>query len=150
MHLSVERLTAKPKLRLKPVIFFVVCFVVLVVASYFNSEPQRAFYAGLAAALAIAMIVQYRRESALVRNALFATAVVTSYRVVGKYAPRFGKGVPVFKYEFVAFDQKTYTRETGWGAAGLQQGSQIAVLYNPENPARSHPLGGFVFYSFAV
>ncbi|HVO81580.1 MAG TPA: hypothetical protein VMT28_12665 [Terriglobales bacterium] len=48
----------------------------------------------------------------------------------------------------VAFDQKTYHGETGWGAAGLKKGSRITILYNPENPARSHPLHGFLFYSF--
>jgi len=95
---------------------------VLLVARYLNSEPHRAFYGGLAAALAIAMVVQYRRESALVRNALSATAVVTSYRVVGKSAPHPGKGVPVFKYEFVAFDQQTYTGETGLGRGGTSAG----------------------------
>jgi hypothetical protein len=139
----------RPKLRLKPIIFLGACFAVLVVASYFNREPHRAFYGGLAAAVAIAMIVQYCRETALARNALSATAVVTSYRVVGKHAPYFGKGVPVFKYEFVAFDQKIYRGETGWGAAGLQNSSRFTVLYNPEDPARSHPLHGFVFYSLA-
>jgi hypothetical protein len=56
--------------------------------------------------------------------------------------------VPIIKYEFVAFDQKMYHGETGWGARGLQKSSQIKILYNPENPARNHPLGGFVFYSF--
>lgn len=142
--------TKKPKLRLKPIIIFGGCFVMLVVASYFNSEPHRAFYGCLAAALAIAVVVQYRRESALVANALSAIAIVTRYRVIGKYAPHFGRGVPVFKYEFVAFDQRTYKGETGWGAAGLQQGSQVTVLYNPENPARSHRLDGFVFYSFGI
>ena len=66
----------------------------------------------------------------------------------GRHAPYFGKGVPIIKYEFIAFDQKTYQGETGWGATGLEKGSQITILYNPENPRKSHPLGGFVFYSF--
>jgi len=148
MHLSARLQTAQPRLRLKPIIFFGACFAVLIEASYFNREPHRALYGGLAATLAIAMIVQYRREAALVRNALSATALVTSYRVVGKFAPHFGKGVPVFKYEFVAFDQMTYSGETGWGAGGLSKGSHIAVLYDPENPKRNHPLHGFAFYSF--
>jgi len=147
-RISPESVAAQPRFRLRPLVFFGACFLVLVVASYFNREPHRAFYGSLAAALAIAMIVQYRRETALVRNALSATAVVTDHRIRGKYASYFGGGVPIIKYEFVAFDQKTYHGETGWGATGLRKGSQITILYNPENPARSHPLRGFVFYSF--
>ena len=145
---SVEPQTTQPKLRLRPIIFFGACFSVLVLASYFNREPHRALYGALAAALAIAMIVQYRRETALVRNALSATAVVTDHRIRGKHAPYFGGGVPVIQYEFVAFDQRKYTGETGWGTTGLTKGSHIVELYNPDDPVRNHVLNGFVFYSF--
>jgi hypothetical protein len=103
---------------------------------------------GLLAFFAFAIIVQYRRETILARNHLSAIALVTGYRLRGKGVPHFGKGVPTIKYEFLAFDQKTHHGETGWGTAGLQKGSQISILYNPENPARNHSLGGFVFYSF--
>lgn len=138
----------KPKLRIRPVLFFVGCLAVLGFATYFKPEPYRAFYGGLATLFAFALLVQYRRETSLVRNRLSAIGTVTDYRVRGKGVPHLGKGVPTIKYEFVAFDQKTYQGETGWGAAGLMKGSQITVLYNPENPAKNHPLGGFVFYSF--
>jgi hypothetical protein len=138
----------QPKLRLRPVVFLGVCATVLAVASYFKPEPHREFYGALAALLVFAMMYQYRKETSLVRNHLSAIAVVTDYLVRGKHAPYFGGGVPIIKYEFVAFDQKTYAGETGWSTTGLQKGSQITILYNPENPARSHPLGGFVFYSF--
>jgi len=143
-----ELLTVQPKLRLRPIVFFGACVLVLAAASYFKPEPYRAFYGGLAALLVIAMIVQYRRERLLVSNRLSAIGVVTDYTVRGKHAPYLGKGVPVIKYEFIAFDQKTYHGETGWGAASLRKGSQLTILYNPENPAKNHPLGGFVFYSF--
>jgi len=141
-------MTPPTKLRLRPVLFFVGCLAVLGFASYFKPEPYRAFYGALAALLTFALVVQYRRETSLMRNRLSAIGIVTEHRVRGRHAPYFGKGVPVIKYEFVAFDQKTYQGETGWGAAGLEKGSQITILYNPENPARSHPLGGFIFYSF--
>ena len=143
-----ELLIREPKVRLGPVIFFIVCAGVLAAASYFKPEPYRAFYSGLAGLLTFALFCQYRKEARLVRNHLSAVAVVTDYRVRGKHAPYFGGGVPIIKYEFVAFDQKTYKGETGWGAAGLHKGSHIPILYNAENPARSHPLGGFVFHSF--
>jgi hypothetical protein len=143
-----EVLTHEHSLRLRPIIFFSACVIVLALASYLQAEPHRAIYGGLAALLVFTLVVQYRREKFLVRNHLCAIAIVTEYRVRGKGIPHFGKGVPTYKYEFVAFDQKTYQGETGWGAAGLQKGSQITILYNPENPASSHPLGGFIFYLF--
>jgi hypothetical protein len=141
-------LTAKPKLRLKSVLFFGTCVAVLGWATYFKPEPYRAFYGGLAGLLIFALVYQFRKETSLVRNHLSAVAVVTDHRVRGKYAPYFRGGVPIIKYEFVGFDHKTYQGETGHGARSLQKGSQITILYNPENPTRSHPLGGFVFYSF--
>jgi hypothetical protein len=119
---NVELLTLQPKVRLRPIVFFVACVLVLACASYFKAEPYRAFYGALAGLLAFAMIVQYRRERLLVGNRLSAIGAVTEYRVRGKGVPHFGKGVPTIKYEFVAFDQKTYQGETGWGAAGLQKG----------------------------
>jgi hypothetical protein len=141
-------LTIRPRRRLRPIIFFGLCFALLAVVAYFKPQPYRAVYGGLAALATLGMIVQFRRESALIRNRLSATAVVVDHLVRGKHAPYFGGGVPIMKYEFLAFDQKTYYGETGWGAAALTKGSHITVLYDPENPARSHPLGGFVFFSF--
>jgi hypothetical protein len=145
---NVQLLSLEGKLRIRPVVFFLACVTVLGCASYFKLEPYRAFYGALAGLLAFALLVQYRRETSLVRNQLSATGIVTEHRVRGRHAPYFGKGVPTIKYEFVAFDQQTYQGETGWGAGGLNNGSQITILYNPENPARSQPLGGFLFYSF--
>jgi hypothetical protein len=58
------------------------------------------------------------------RTASFALSVR------GRHALYFGKGVPIIKYEFLAFDQKTYHGETGWGARSLPPGPQItASLY---------------------
>jgi hypothetical protein len=147
-NVSFRLQSLQPKLRLRPVIFFGACVAFLACMSYLEPEPERAAYGLLAASGSIVLIVQYYRESSLVKNRLPAVGIVTDYRVRGKGVPHFGKGVPVIKYEFIAFDQKAYHGETGWGAAGLNKGSQIAILYNPENPARSHPLNGFLFYSF--
>jgi hypothetical protein len=143
-----ELLTGKPKLRFRPIVFFSACVLVLAAASYFKPQPYRALYGGLAGLLIFAMAYQYRKETRLLGNHLSAVAVITDYRLRGKHAPYFGGGVPIIHYEFLAFDQKTYRGETGWGAKGLHVGSYITVLYNPENPTRSHPLRGFVFYSF--
>ena len=140
--------TLQPKFQFRVVGFFFLCFAFLGYLSYARRGPIRVFYGGLSALGTVALIVQYRKESALVHNRLSAVGVVTEYKVRGKGAPYLGKGVPTIKYEFVAFDQKTYKGETGWRAAGLHQGSQVTVLYNPENPAANHPLSGFIFYSF--
>ena len=118
---SSELLTLQPKPRIRPIVFFAGCILVLGCASYFKPEPYRAFYGGLAAFFAFAIIVQYRRETILARNHLSAIALVTGYRVRGKGVPHFGKGEPTIKYEFLAFDQKTHHGETGWGTAGLQK-----------------------------
>ncbi|MGH9515815.1 MAG: DUF3592 domain-containing protein [Terriglobales bacterium] len=148
LKIDPQPLTAKPRIRLRPVLFLLACGLVLGLASYFRPEPYRALYGSLAGLLIFALVYQYRKETSLVRNHLSAVAVVTDYVVRGKHAPYFGGGVPIIKYEFVAFNQKTYQGETGHGARSLQKGSQITILYNPENPTVSHPLGGFVFYSF--
>jgi len=111
---------------------------------------------GFAVLGAAAMIVQYRRERAVAHNRLSAAGVVTDYRiplrtksqVLNFIGSKFSPDVPRMKYAFVAFDQKTYTGETGWNAYGLFKGAQITVVYNPENPATNHPLRSFVFYSF--
>jgi hypothetical protein len=145
---GVQLLTAQSKLRLRPIVFFGCCLTLLAIMSYAKPEPYRAFYGVLATLGSFALIVQFRRETKLVRNRLSAIAVVTDYRVRGRRAPYLGKGVPIIKYQFVAFDQKAYYGETGWGSAGLIKGSELTVLYNPENPARNHPLIGFVFYTF--
>ena len=145
---SLRLRTMHAKLKLRVAAFYILCIVFLAYLTYRTHWPYRAFYGGLSVLAAVSLIVQYRREHVLVQNRLSAIGVVTEYKVRGKGAPHLGKGVPVIKYQFVAFDQKTYQGETGWGAAGLEEGSQVTVLYNPENPAKNHPLTSFVFYSF--
>jgi hypothetical protein len=88
---------------------------------------RRAYYGTLCAVAALAMIVRYRRERALVSNRLLVDAFVTDWgkpwrsrsRFVDFFLARLSGNIPVMKYSFVAFDQKTYTGETGWGALGL-------------------------------
>src|SRR3989441_713756 len=139
----------RPKLQIRVAAFYILCIVFLAYLTYRTHWPYRAFYGGLCVLSAAALIVQYRREHALVQNRLSAIGVVTEYKVRGKGAPHLGKGVPVIKYQFVAFDQNTYQGETGWGAARLEEGSQLTVLYDPQSPAKSHPLTSFIFYSFS-
>lgn len=153
---SIHLQTLKPKFHLRRAGVFIVAIVVLGYIGYWRGGVSLAYLGGVAILGAAAMIVQYRRESAIVYNRLSAAGVVTDYRIPGRtksriinfFLSKFSPEVPIMKYSFVAFDQKTYTGETGWGAYGLYKGAPITVLYNPENPARNHPLTSFLYYSF--
>jgi hypothetical protein len=147
-HAALTTFAIQPKFRMRAVLFFGACLAALAVVSYLKPQPYRAAYGALGAATAITLTLQYRREHGLIRNRLSATGVVTDYRLRGRGAPHLGKGVPIIRYEFVAFDLRTYHGETGWGTQRLNNGSQLTILYDPGNPTTSHPLKGFVFYSF--
>src|ERR1700756_5138741 len=140
--------SAQPKIRMRAVLFFSICLAALAFISYAKPQPYRAAYGSLGAVTAVILVLQYRKERGLIRNRLSATGVVTDYHLRGRGAPHLGKGVPIIKYEFVAFDQRTYHGETGWGAQGLHKGSRLTILYEPGNPASNQPLQGLVFYSF--
>jgi len=153
-QLSVQ--TARATLRWRVVAVFVAVIFILGMVSLYNSGVRRAYYGVLSAAAALALIVQYSRERAVVGNRLLAEAVVTAWRrpvrsrsrVVNAIFSRFSGNIPVMKYSFTAFDQKTYAGETGWGARDLYIGARILIVYDASKPARSHPLRSFVFYTF--
>src|SRR6266849_1803203 len=119
--------TVKPKLRLRVVGFYIFCIAFLGYLSYAKHGVYRAFYGGLSALAAAALIVQYRRERVLADCRLSAVGIVTEFKIRGKGAPYLGKGVRVIKYEFVAFDQKAYHGETGWGTGGFAEGDHVTV-----------------------
>lgn len=147
----------QPRLHLRrPAIIILLIVPLLIGVSFFKNGPERFFYRGLAVLVVLAFIVQYRREHAIVYNHLSTIGEVTGYRIPGRSRYRiirvlmapFAPEVPIIKYSFLAFDQKTYGGETGFGARDLHRGDRILIIYNPENPAKNHPLGGFIFYSF--
>jgi hypothetical protein len=148
--------TLQPRFHLRIAAIFILAIVFLGFLSFTKRGVYRAYYGGLSGLAAAALIVQYCRERTIVHNRLSAVGAVTHYRIPLRSGPRivrflvskFSPEVPRIKYSFVAFDQKTYTGETGWGARGLYKGAEITVLYNPQNPARNHPLTSFIFYSF--
>jgi hypothetical protein len=148
--------TLKPKFHLRAAGVFILAIVVLGYVGYRRHGVYRAYFGGLGVLAGVALVVQYRRERTIVHNRLSAVGVVTDYRIplrsrsriANFFVSKFSPEVPLIKYSFVAFDQMTYTGETGWGTFGLYKGAQITVLYNPENPARNHPLTSLVFYSF--
>lgn len=148
--------TLRPRFHPRIAAIFVATILILGFLSLRKHGPYRAYYAVLSSSAAAVFIVQYRREYAIVHNRLSAVGIVTDYRIPLQSVPRivrllarkFSPEVPLIKYSFVAFDQKTYTGETGWRAGALYKGAQIIVLYNPENPAANHPLRSFIFYSF--
>ena len=153
---SMRLQTLKPQFHLRRAGIFILAIVVLGYIGYRRGGVYLAYLGGVAVLGAAALIVQYRREHAVVHNRLSAVGVVTDYRIPGRtksrivnfFLSKFSPDVPLIKYSFVAFDQKTYTGETGWGAYGLYKGAQITVLYNAGNPARNHPLTSFLYYSF--
>jgi hypothetical protein len=144
---SPELLTLQPKPRIRPIVFFAGCILVLGCASYFKPEPYRAFYGGLAAFFAFAIIVQYRRETILARNHLSAIALVTGYRVRGQGVPHFGKGVPRSNMS----SSPSIRRRTMEKPAGAQPVCRKVRKYRYRTTRRIRPeiisLGGFVFYS---
>jgi hypothetical protein len=152
--LSVQ--TARAALRWRAVAVFIAVILILGMVSFYNRGVRRACYGVLSAAAALALIVQYSKERTVASNRLLAEAVVTNWRrpvcsrsrVVNAILSRLSGNTPVMKYSFTAFDQKTYTGETGWGARDLYIGARILIVYDASKPARSHPLRSFVFYSF--
>lgn len=149
--------TLEPRFRWRAVAVFVVVIAGLAVAAYFTQDKiYRGYYGGLAGLATIALVIQYGRERALAFNRLSATGVVTDYavparsrwRILNWVISRFAPDVPLIKYSFVAFDQKTYEGQTGWGTQKLQKGATIIVLYDAANPAANHPLTSFVFFTF--
>lgn len=153
---SMRLQTLQPKFHLRAVAVFILAIVILSYVGVRRHGVFRAYYGGIACLAAVALIVQYRRERTIVHNRLSAVGVVTEYsiplrsksRVLNFIASRFSPGVPLIKYSFVAFDQKTYKGETGWGATNFYEGSRVTVLYDPGNPAANHPLTSLIFYSF--
>jgi hypothetical protein len=153
-QLSVQ--TARATLRRRAVAVFVAVILILGIVSLYNHGVHRAYYGVLSAAAALALIVQYGRERAVASNRLLAEAVVTAWRrpvrsrsrVLNAILSQLSGNAPVMKYSFTAFDQRTYTGETGWGARGLYIGARIPIVYDASKPARNHPLRSFVFFSF--
>lgn len=149
--------TARATLRWRTVAMFVAVIFILGIVSLHSRGERRAYYGILFAAAALALIVQYSRERALVGNRLLAEAAVTQWRtpvrsrwrVLNAILSQLSGNIPVMKYSFVAFDQKTYTGETGWGARDLRVGARILIVYDASKPARNHPLRSFVFFSFS-
>ena len=154
VNAHVQVMQARLRLRVAGLLFAVIA--ILAILGFFSAGVSRVRDLGLAFAGGIALMVQYGRERALIRNRLAAVGNVMEYSVPLGKAPRavrfllshVAPPVPRIKYSFTAFDQKTYTGEAGWNAAGLRVGLRIVVVYNPQNPARNYPLRSFVFHSF--
>src|SRR5690348_889985 len=71
--------TARATLRWRAVGVFVAMILILAAVSFYNRGVRRAYYGFLSAGAALAFIVQFSKERALVSNRLVAEAVVTDW-----------------------------------------------------------------------
>jgi hypothetical protein len=150
--------TLQPKLRLHGPVVLLILIGSFPLFYFLERGPNRIFHCALAALALGAVSYHFWKESGLVRDRLIAVAVITYYgnpvqkgpRILRRIFRRFAPDVPIIEYSFVAFDQKTYTGQTGWRSRGLYEGAQIAVLYKPGKPKVNHPAASFIFYSFAA
>lgn len=119
-------------------------------------DINRIVYCSFSLLVIAAVLFHFRKEYRLVHDRLVAIGVVTDYGVPFSNAPRFlrffirkfSPEVPIAKYSFVAFDQKTYTGQTGWHTHVSYKGAKITVLYKLAKPSVNHPVRSFIFYRF--
>lgn len=145
----------QPRLRLHGPLLLLIFLGALPLFFFLMRGINRFFYCGLFLLVISVLLFHFHKEYQLVHDRLTALGVVTEYRVPwrGKswfgrvIARKFSSDVPVIKYWFVAFDQKTYTGKTGFYAYGLYKGAHITVLYKPGKPSVNHPVRSFI-YSF--
>jgi len=97
------------------------------------------FGAGALVGLAV-LVIWLRREAALARNHLIASATVISHRR--------RRRATVLTYRFIALDGKSYEGETSVSSQQKTLPEALTVLYNPLDPATSEPENGFIFYRF--
>jgi hypothetical protein len=133
--------TLRPRLRLHgPVVLLGMCggFFLLF---FLTHGIYRAYSCGVCILAVGAVLYQYRKEYALVRDHQSAVAVVMEHKTHKRAAP-------TIKYSFVAFNGQTYTGRAGWNAHSLRVGTQVPVLYRAGNPSTNLPFPSFIFYSF--
>ena len=147
--------TMQPRLQLHGPVLLLLFIGTLPLFLFVTHGVPRIFYLGLSVLAISAVLFQFNREYRLVHDRLTAVGVVTDYRIPCGDGPRivrffmrkFYPDVPVIKYSFFAFDQKTYTGQTGWRVRNLFKGAKVTVLYRPGKPSVNHPVTSFIFYS---
>jgi len=148
--------TLQPRLRLHGPVVLLILFGSFPLFFFLEHGINRIFHCGLSVLGVSAVLFHFSKEYRLVHDRLTAVGVVTDYgpptvansRFLRFFMRKFSPDVPVIKYSFVAFDQKTYTGKTWWRARGLYKGARITVLYKPGKPLVNHPVRSFIFYSF--
>lgn len=148
--------TLQPRLSVHGPIVLLILLGAFLVLFFLKHGVSRIAYCAFSLLAIAAVLLHFLKEYRLVHDRLTAVAVVTDYGLPFSSAPRllrfflrkFSPDVPIAKYSFVAFDQKTYTGQTGWHTHVLQKGSKITVLYKPAEPSVNHPVRSFIFYQF--
>jgi hypothetical protein len=122
-------------------IAILLCVTLAFVAVTSKNVATRIFFALFCIGTAVACIGEYRTENALAHDHLVVSGTVTEL----KKGRRGGRSA---KYEFTAFDGKQYEGESGLGRQRVQVGSEVLVVYKPQNPSLNKAAQGFLFYSF--
>ncbi len=148
--------TLQPRLRLHGPLLLLLFVGTLPLFFFLTHGIGRVSRCGLSILGISVVLFHFSKEYRLVHDHLTAVGVVTDYRIPLRSSSRFVRFImskfspdaPIIKYSFIAFDQKTYTGQTGWRARGLYKGAKITVLYKPGKPSVNHPVTSFIFYSF--
>jgi hypothetical protein len=107
-----------------------------------GNTAQRIFFGVACPILGGVIVVIYRRERSLAECHVIANGEVTRLR-----KKRRGHDIV---YQFRASDGKKVRGESTWSRwyGRVQVGTEVLVLYDPNNPDRNQPAKAFLFYAF--
>lgn len=142
--------TMQPRFRWCTVAVFLLVIAMLGCVSFFKQGVQRVYYRGPYGA--VPQRAHTPQQPFVAKGVVkdLRKPVNSRSRFLNFIFSRFSANIPLIKYSFVAFDEKTYVGETGWGVRGLYEGARITILYNSGNPAASHPLTSFLLLRLAI
>jgi hypothetical protein len=131
----------RPEFRFAVVFLWTFADTVLIWVALTDIVRSARIFFGVAALVGLAVLVFWlRREAALARNHLIASATVISRRR--------RRRTTVLTYRFTALDGNAYEGETSVSRLQKKLPEVLTVLYNPLDPTTSEPEERFIFYRF--